>query len=815
MHPHHVRLTDGFALWKYCALRGTGFPIEELSRLRAPGLAAKTDEVLEAIAELSALRLATIRTIEAQNDVASLKEGRKLITQLKKGRIPDSLPPVLKDDRSLKALLAQGQVLEDRKAEYEQTYAAGMESILTKLREFAASERFREAVTWQNPQVLSRALNELAPNPSSRGTKNYHLVVSYLTRYCAKNDTIGFFGPTGWLTLDPAGESYCRPGASLVDERTVYFEYWCLDSIAEQASRIDEIRPHISVRRNPLMRLEGDAVVTSSGALVKLPAPLALLMGLCDGRLAKDAIEEAKEELQEFDEESLYEMLETLDEKGLVFWRIALPHGTESLEENLAEQLRAVPGEQAEELRGQLRDLVACRDRIAAAAGNPELLLREQQALASVFESVTGLESHRKGGQVYAGRGLCYEDTRRNIEVQLAKPFCDSIGPALDLVLSSARWFCAEVTQKYEDALMASFHELASQSDSRVELVTMMEAATAIANGSMVGEVRTELHRKWKAILELQDTEAPIQRKSTELVSLVQDAFATDRVGWPESRMQAPDVMVAARDFDEVARGEGLAVLGEVHVGRNTLFAPSHYWQSPHRSELIAGMREDLQIPLLDFVVPPALANRASIHSPIADHYEVEMGPTPSRRGHERRLSTSSLCVWLEGERLRVGKRDGGESFDILVLFQSYIRAAAVSEFSLLAKNGHVPRIQIDNLVISRAMWSVDPKAISFATIARGPEQFLAARAWARELRMPDRVFVKTAEEAKPVYVDLASPISVETVAKLLRKASKATFSEMLPTPEQCWLKDREGNRYTSELRLIAVDRLSPYPGTT
>jgi hypothetical protein len=32
-------------------------------------------------------------------------------------------------------------------------------------------------------------------------------------------------------------------------------------------------------------------------------------------------------------------------------------------------------------------------------------------------------------------------------------------------------------------------------------------------------------------------------------------------------------------------------------------------------------------------------------------------------------------------------------------------------------------------------------------------------------------------------------------------------FTEMLPTPEQTWLRDTDGNRYVSELRLVALDR--------
>jgi hypothetical protein len=31
-------------------------------------------------------------------------------------------------------------------------------------------------------------------------------------------------------------------------------------------------------------------------------------------------------------------------------------------------------------------------------------------------------------------------------------------------------------------------------------------------------------------------------------------------------------------------------------------------------------------------------------------------------------------------------------------------------------------------------------------------------------------------------------------------------FTEMLPTPDEAWLSDADGNRYVSELRLVALD---------
>jgi hypothetical protein len=56
-------------------------------------------------------------------------------------------------------------------------------------------------------------------------------------------------------------------------------------------------------------------------------------------------------------------------------------------------------------------------------------------------------------------------------------------------------------------------------------------------------------------------------------------------------------------------------------------------------------------------------------------------------------------------------------------------------------------------------------------------------------------------------------PGRVTILSKAIRRlahkdsAAKITFSEMLPNPEQAWLTDDEGRKYTSELRFVAVDQ--------
>jgi hypothetical protein len=74
-------------------------------------------------------------------------------------------------------------------------------------------------------------------------------------------------------------------------------------------------------------------------------------------------------------------------------------------------------------------------------------------------------------------------------------------------------------------------------------------------------------------------------------------------------------------------------------------------------------------------------------------------------------------------------------------------------------------------------------------------------------------VFVKVPVEQKPFFVDFDSPIFVEILSKMVRRTidnspsdALVSMSEMLPGLDQCWLPDADGNVYTCELRMVAVD---------
>ena len=68
--------------------------------------------------------------------------------------------------------------------------------------------------------------------------------------------------------------------------------------------------------------------------------------------------------------------------------------------------------------------------------------------------------------------------------------------------------------------------------------------------------------------------------------------------------------------------------------------------------------------------------------------------------------------------------------------------------------------------------------------------------------------------EKKPFFVDLASLLSIDLLARFIHQSQMTcsgdtlvSVTEMLPDPDHLWLSDSAGNRYTSELRLVAVDQ--------
>jgi hypothetical protein len=112
--------------------------------------------------------------------------------------------------------------------------------------------------------------------------------------------------------------------------------------------------------------------------------------------------------------------------------------------------------------------------------------------------------------------------------------------------------------------------------------------------------------------------------------------------------------------------------------------------------------------------------------------------------------------------------------------------------------------ITVGRTVLRRASWRTQA--------AERPAEASGIDVWARALGLPRRVFCLVAGEPKPAYVDFQSPALTRNLHRMLDRAASAhpdatvRFSDMLSAPDQCWL-EHQGARYTSELRIVAVDR--------
>ena len=139
---------------------------------------------------------------------------------------------------------------------------------------------FGEAVTWQNPAAYANTVVKVAsrsPTKPSRARQREEVVASYWQRYCAKNDTIGFFGPLAWGRFSSEGPALAVRSGALVARRDVHFEAWAVQALAAAVDpdlRIaagprseDELRAALDQHRDDALREHGlDVLATLEAA---------------------------------------------------------------------------------------------------------------------------------------------------------------------------------------------------------------------------------------------------------------------------------------------------------------------------------------------------------------------------------------------------------------------------------------------------------------------------------------------------------------------------------------------------------------------
>jgi len=816
-------------------------------RLTAVEAAAAADRVLKAEEEVESLWEAALDNLRRILDTAD-SEVRPLLVKtlrvLKKGKVPALTGVEPSVDAAIRQFATAFQEADLAYKEFNRVFEVSTMGVSEAICEIARTSKFREAVIWQNRRGFHTAISLLLEGPPQQSQKNKHwrrseeLAAIYLQRYCTKNDTIGFFGPIGWARVhDKDMLINVEPGPNLVADRNVYFDAWAIDALAESLGKNEAIRPWLAPRRAPSIFIDGDVVHLPLKDPLTITGAEAAALHLCDGELTAIAIAHRLIDNQIIsvpDEIAAYRLLEGLQARGLIHWKLEIAWNAQSpfdwhVEKNLRKILENI-GDVAlrEQAVAPLNRLEKGRDEIARAAGDAEKLDPAFNNLEAEFTSITGLSATRADGRMYAGRTIVYEDCRRDVEVEIGARLIDALSQPLSLILASARWYIGEIAEvclnAFEEIYAELTHETGACAVSFQEFWTRAQPLIFGDRKGLLAQCLSNVQKRWLDILSFDPEAASVKYTSEQYRQKVLAAFPAPKRGWRYAQYNSPDVIISAASVEAIQRGDYQFVMGEFHVGTNTLNGMFFAAQHPSPQDLFDYFAADMSEPLIIPVAPKFMITQRTysvFESP--KDYRLEFASDPSGISGDRLVPIGSLVIEKDSRGLLVRSRDGKKRFDILEPFGDMLSEKVANHFKLLPPLDHTPRIAIDRLVIARETWQLPAAEMEFAVEKDESQRFLAARRWAQLNGLPRFVFFKSPIEVKPCYLDFDSPILVNIFSKIIRRTSESasaddriskakliTISEMLPTPDQVWLPDSEGNRYTSEFRIVSV--LQPPP---
>jgi hypothetical protein len=277
--------------------------------------------------------------------------------------------------------------------------------------------------------------------------------------------------------------------------------------------------------------------------------------------------------------------------------------------------------------------------------------------------------------------------------------------------------------------------------------------------------------------------------------------------------------MFAAESSDAIIAGDYQLVLGEFHASVVTLQTCGMLQLSPLRQEVLNAMSADLASLTGRLLGTEETKGTARVQTAWLGGQRVEQ-IAPLQPVYTSVEATSLLSDFvverLDGEMV-LSHRSGDRSHRLLDVLGPLIVQDFLRSFSVLPVGTHRPRVEVDKLVVCREAWGFSTEDLPFANLK--PERcYLECRRWARSVGLPRFAFyaVPHTVELKPQYLDLDSLVSVAIFAKTIRRTAndaeladddkRVVVTEMLPTSNDLWLQDHEGERYTSELRLVMVD---------
>lgn len=699
--------------------------------------------------------------------------------------------------------LLDGQVSDERVREIT---AAAMWAAL-------ADDTFLAALTWQNPAVVdtwAARLSEVArtgERPSvSRRNERERVVSRYAQRYATKNESIGFFGPVAWGRFESGAGTLAWKGDLGVRAATVSFEVWAVVELARVWALDPVVRPHLPVRVNPSCAVVGATLSRPRRAPLDLDAPALAMLAEVSGYRSVTEVLVAAGRTGEHGTASLAAAMDRLGAAGVLLIGFPVPFADDP-----EQHLRAAVGRVADPdvralLLARLDRLDETRLRVRDVFADPDKL---RAALSELSDAVidAGGTAVRSIGKHGLGRTPVYLDCRRDLDVTVGAPLLADLAEPLGVLLDSADWLAAQVADVVAAGLRQRLRDLRRTRD-RVTLAELQAAATDILvpGNSLVASVLEDFQLRWSELVPTKGTD-PVRLPVAESRSLVDALFPRRVPAWSAARHHTPDLMLS-RDPE----GDQW-VLGELHVALNTLESRLFATQCEWRDELVAATASDFAAGRIVPLYPPdGAANNSRTYPPPAldprtgfDYwsYAADAG---HEHGHRSVASTAVVVHEIDGELFGV---TGDRKAPVTEYFGEFLTALVVNLFKIRPPSPHAPRVYLGDLLVCRESWCLPAAAVPVPSSRAKDHSYRSLQEWARANVMPRHVFVHVPGEPKPIYVDFAAPALLDNLARLVRAAAAAgvslTITEMNPAPDELWLTDAAGRRYTTEFRAVAV----------
>lgn len=816
-------MTTHYQLGSLFVIRVAGGSFERLERLATPRSIAESRAAValhETLRAAAADALAALRGVDVPPG-PELENTRRCLGQLL------DLPPgtALRNpalqvyeecwQRLQAAERALSQQLASERAESHRYLQEDASTLLDRFSTFAASLEVQARIREASDDAASGRSGLRTP-------RRARMLVSYLQRACAKNDTVSEFGPTGWGRVAPDAPEQRglqlapRPG---IAARTVYLEKWVIQALAEAMNADPAVKRELAPRLHPNGRIDGDRFYRADLMTERPLSPDEQeLLGRIDGHTVPQALPGS------------LELLARLEQDGVILWQLEPPVLKEDRIEYLLTAIRgfADPVTRQRWLDG-VTELARLPAHFAATPDPPE----RQRLMARVHEllSQVGRQAKPRDRRLYMAANPIGEDCVRDCNFVIGE------APCKELLADAEPWFqlfgrsASFVAHCVEERLQALFRST-PQRHGRVLLPAFFaqarRAGLALEQDGLckLGEPAfARIQREFA-----QTFASRAQQSELQLTAADCDAVLARLGPLPPRPPVYPsvDLQLAAASVEAIARGEYEWVVAEMAT-LCPIAAHLFYWACPDRPTLSRDLRRMIGQPRICHTSLGMLdrAIHVMYHWPevLADSWTCA---APERvPSSVRQVAPAQVELYLSDGAsgdglLHLRRSDTGEELGLFLNDWDLQFGMSLHPFFFPGEH-HMPRLVRGRTILQRRFFRITAAELPAHALRSGGSALMRAIDELRAHRdLPRHIFARpdsaalarTAltgrdKDVKPFYFDLESYLFQEELARRLLKYGRLEVTEMRPSPEQLLWREADG-RHTFEMRALLVPAEQP-----